>query len=262
MEYTGIFQGGGMKGIAYIGALLALEENGYYCKRAAGSSIGAVFAGLVASGYSAEELLKVIDRLDFASLIKKNKSKIKGLILDKGMHSLVNIENEIAYLLGRKGVYTFKELHSIRGSKLKVTGTIMGSNKTVIFPDSLSLFGINHKLFSVARAITMSATFPLYFKPLKLIDNYILDGGMTNNFPYEVFNYTDGELVIGFQILDNEKKFIPPFINIINIDTNGTKVLNFKISNEEKVKLIEKGYLEGLKLVSKLNQRYRYSNNI
>lgn len=33
MEYIGIFQGGGMKGIAYIGALIALEENGFICKK-------------------------------------------------------------------------------------------------------------------------------------------------------------------------------------------------------------------------------------
>lgn len=257
MEYTGIFQGGGMKGIAYIGALLALEENGYYCKRAAGSSIGAVFAGLLASGYKATELLKIIDRFDFSKLVKKENSKIKGILFDKGMYSLVNIENEIAYLLSLKGVYTFSDLEYKNSTILKVTGTMLGTNKTIIFPDNLPLFGINPRLFNVAKAITMSASFPIYFKPFKLINNYILDGGITNNFPFEVFDYNQDDIVIGFKIIDNEKKYIPSFINIININTKGTKVLNFQISTEEKIKLIEKGYVEGLKMVTRLNQIYK-----
>lgn len=257
MEYIGVFQGGGMKGLAYIGALMALEENGYYCKKAAGSSMGAVFAGLVASGYKAHELLEIIDKLDFNNLVKKDTSKIKGFILEKGIHSMEHIENELSSLLRRKNVYTFNELITNNETRLKVTGSIVGSNKTVVFPDSLKFFGIDEKFFSVARAITMSATFPVYFKPLKLFDNYIFDGGVTNNFPYEVFNYNEKDLVIGFRILDNDKKYIPPFINIINIKTNGSKILNFKMNHSEKIKLIEKGYLEGLKMVNKLNSIYK-----
>ena len=54
MEYIGIFQGGGMKGIAYIGALIALEENGFICKKAAGTSVGEIISGLVAAGYNGQ----------------------------------------------------------------------------------------------------------------------------------------------------------------------------------------------------------------
>ena len=47
MYYTGIFQGGGLKSIAYIGAILALEEEGFICNKAAGVSAGAIFASLL-----------------------------------------------------------------------------------------------------------------------------------------------------------------------------------------------------------------------
>ena len=47
MNYTAIFQGGGLKTIAYIGAIIALEEEGFKCIRAAGSSAGAIFAALI-----------------------------------------------------------------------------------------------------------------------------------------------------------------------------------------------------------------------
>ena len=33
MNYTAIFQGGGLKSIAYVGAILALEEEGFICKK-------------------------------------------------------------------------------------------------------------------------------------------------------------------------------------------------------------------------------------
>ena len=99
MEYIGIFQGGGMKGIAYIGALIALEENGFICKKAAGTSVGAIIAGLVAAGYNGQEMLYIINNLDFKTLVKSEPNKIKNLISDKGLYSTVHLEEEIDYLL-------------------------------------------------------------------------------------------------------------------------------------------------------------------
>ena len=60
MYYTGIFQGGGLKSIAYIGAILALEEEGFICNKAAGVSAGAIFASLLLAGYTGKELLEIM----------------------------------------------------------------------------------------------------------------------------------------------------------------------------------------------------------
>ena len=51
-----VFEGGGAKGIAFIGALAALETVQVRPKRLLGSSAGAITATLLAAGYSAEQL--------------------------------------------------------------------------------------------------------------------------------------------------------------------------------------------------------------
>ena len=51
-----VFEGGGMKGVAFIGALRALATYGYRPGRLLGSSVGSLFATLLAAGYSASEL--------------------------------------------------------------------------------------------------------------------------------------------------------------------------------------------------------------
>lgn len=57
MDAYGIFQGGGAKGYAHVGALKAAEERNIRFIRIAGTSAGAIIAALVAAGYSADELL-------------------------------------------------------------------------------------------------------------------------------------------------------------------------------------------------------------
>jgi NTE family protein len=55
-----VFEGGGMKGVAFIGALRALTSYGYQPGRLLGASVGSLFAVLLAAGYSANELYDLI----------------------------------------------------------------------------------------------------------------------------------------------------------------------------------------------------------
>jgi predicted acylesterase/phospholipase RssA len=55
-ELDGIFCGGGSLGIAYAGALRAVRDNGFWFRRVAGTSAGAMVAALIAAGYDAAEI--------------------------------------------------------------------------------------------------------------------------------------------------------------------------------------------------------------
>ena len=52
-----VLSGGGVKGVAHIGVIKALEENNIYPTHISGSSAGAVFGAFYAAGYSPEEML-------------------------------------------------------------------------------------------------------------------------------------------------------------------------------------------------------------
>jgi NTE family protein len=57
MEYDLVFEGGGAKGIAFVGALQAFERHGHQPRRLIGTSAGSITACIIAAGYSAQEAL-------------------------------------------------------------------------------------------------------------------------------------------------------------------------------------------------------------
>lgn len=56
MKVDAILSGGGVKGVALIGAVSVFEESGYEFGRIAGTSAGAIVGGLLAAGCSSEEI--------------------------------------------------------------------------------------------------------------------------------------------------------------------------------------------------------------
>lgn len=63
MQYDLVFEGGGAKGIVFVGALEVLldPQQGNRTRRLVGTSAGAITAALVAAGYSPEELLRAVN---------------------------------------------------------------------------------------------------------------------------------------------------------------------------------------------------------
>ena len=67
-----VCKGGGVKGIALVGALLYFEECGYIWKKVAGTSVGAIVASLVAVGYTAKEIYDIMLKIDYHKFADKN----------------------------------------------------------------------------------------------------------------------------------------------------------------------------------------------
>ena len=61
MEYDLVFEGGGAKGLAFVGALQAFERHGHHPRRLIGSSAGSITACLIAAGYNSQENLAAIN---------------------------------------------------------------------------------------------------------------------------------------------------------------------------------------------------------
>ncbi len=256
MEYTAVFQGGGMKGLAYAGALLALEENGFYPVRASGTSIGALFASLVMAGYTGYEIINILKEIDISKIFNSSKINIKEIISTKGLHSIKPLEDVVTYYCSKRGLNTFKDVIETGKIKLKMVATDTYNKREIVFPDNLYNYGFNPKLFPISAAVAMSATYPGYFKPMKLGGITVIDGGVINNFPYNVFDYRPEELIIGFVLQKSPVKNVSPHIRQLTIDTTGVKVLDFKMDKKKQLELIRKGYEAGLKFISKIISTY------
>lgn len=249
MEYIGVFQGGGIKGLAYIGAICALEDYGITCLKSAGTSIGAVFASLLACGYSGRELAYLSKEINFSSLLYMPSKKISTLIYDKGLYDSSIIEYELNYLYNYKGYNIVSDLFINDETKLKVVVSDLTKKRAMIFPDMLNEYGINKNNISIARMVTMSILYPGFFKALKLGNSTIVDGGVMNNFPLDAYEIEKNEFGIAFQILNRPKKFDNTNYKLIKINTNNTKTLQFKVNYQDKKSLFENGYSAGIKFI-------------
>ena len=60
MNYDLVFEGGGAKGMVFVGAMQEFEARGHTHGRLLGTSAGAITATLLAAGYSSDEMLKAL----------------------------------------------------------------------------------------------------------------------------------------------------------------------------------------------------------
>ncbi|MBN9653654.1 patatin-like phospholipase family protein [Halobacillus sp. GSS1] len=218
MKVDGVFSGGGVKALAFIGALEELEEQGYTFKRMAGTSAGAILASLTAAGYTARELKERLNHLSFLSLVDVPLSDrlfpfMKWLLLyyRMGLYKGNQLENVLEEWLGEKGVRTFADLPS---GSLKVICSDLTLGRIVVMPDDLKkVYGIDPATFSVAKAVRMSSGLPYFFIPVKIHGkrgrSIIVDGGVLSNFPLWIWEKQDGcrtRPIIGMKLSDEPDK--------------------------------------------------------
>jgi NTE family protein len=100
-------EGGGVKGIGLVGAILVLDEAGYGFRAVAGTSAGAIAAVLVAAlaraGHPMTELRQLIASLDFMNFMPNGKLH---QVLEEVGGKKGNELADVAILLARQGIYS------------------------------------------------------------------------------------------------------------------------------------------------------------
>jgi len=195
MFYDIAFMGGGVRGIGFAGAIVALENAGYTPRSVAGTSAGAIAAALVAAGFSGEEMRKELEGLDYLKFKSKDHTS-KGLLSeylhlrkDFGIYSADYFEDWLTSLLKKKSIVTFGDIeNNDKKRKLQITASDVGNKRLLVFPQDLKLFGLIPNNFSVAKAVRMSMSIPIFYEPYKLKDIFnkehlIVDGGIFCNYP-------------------------------------------------------------------------------
>lgn len=199
LKIDAVFEGGGMRGIAIVGAINCMENEGYKFDRIAGSSAGAVIAAFIAAGYSSKEIRKMLTEINFLKFMDKDHlqrlpllGKPLGIIKKQSMYSGDYLESFMDNLLQHKGISKFKDVFVNGEYKLKIVASDITNKKSLIIPDDLCNYGIDPMEFSIAKAVRMSSSIPFYFKPVQLNTPtgicYIVDGSVTCNFPLTIFD--------------------------------------------------------------------------
>jgi NTE family protein len=199
----GVFSGGGVKAIAYAGALAAAEEAGYGdWQHLAGTSAGAITAAALAVGYDAKGLTERLMRFDLASVADigwpRRIAQLRNLVRHHAIARGLSLHGWIAQLLQEapQPARTFGEL----ARPLRVVATDLVHQRMVVFPeDAAKYLGPDGKPwtpeeFPIADAVRMSAGYPFMFAAWSLTDarsgqaGALVDGGIVSGFPVFLFD--------------------------------------------------------------------------
>ncbi|QFU74854.1 patatin [Halioglobus maricola] len=186
-----VFEGGGVKGIAYVGAMRVLESEGILnqIQRVGGTSAGSINAVLFAAGYSNEETRKILKALDFNTFKDDSwnvLSDMKRLKDEYGWHKGNTFRRWIGALLEKKTGsrdVTFKALQDHSGKALYV----FASNLSTGFGE---VYSPEHTpRMRVVDAVRRSMSIPLFFRAIRDDRNDVfVDGGVVNNYPVKLFD--------------------------------------------------------------------------
>jgi len=273
-----ILKGGGVKGLAFAGALLVLEEH-FSFNAFAGTSAGAIASVLLGAGYKPSELLDELSKKDFndfkdASFLKS----IVNFIAKKGFYPGDSIEKWIGKLLKDKIKEQLNEVelrdlpnHTIVYASRIKDGTLVFNSKG------------ERKETHAAYAARCSMSIPYFFTP-KLIDGIrVYDGGLRNNFPLKRFvednsqspfiglylkksgaekgGWVLGEL-LNIAVDGEEVEIVDANLDkVVIIDTHPIATTDFNLTDDKKKFLVLAGKVGALEFIAKYHTDILLNNN-
>jgi NTE family protein len=248
-----VFEGGGVKGIAFLGALRCCSDLGIKWKKLAGTSAGAITAALVAADFTIEQLEAAIGGLNFMDFLSQKTSPLilNGDPKDDLDNPLWMIGNLQA--AGKRGEYstepfkawlddtlgdikTFNHVQN-KGHELKIIVSDISQGQMLVLPDDVitasspedlksqeeflpKLLALpENKALSVAEAVRLSMSIPFFFEPGTLGKSTIVDGGILSNFPLWIYDVDskDGKPpawpTFGFRLTNQQKPKLSMNVN-------------------------------------------------
>jgi NTE family protein len=210
-----VLEGGGVKGIALVGAISVLEREGYSFERIAGSSAGAVVGGFLAAGIEAPELEDIMRATDWREFRDGDLLTKLGPVgqsfcllrhggIYRGEFFLDWFDRQLlAYapqIPDDGGPIRFGDVvgDNTIEERLVVMASDLCAQRLVHLPtEYLSRYDLDPSARNVSEAVRASMSIPFFFEPAKLTHgdgetkSTLVDGGLLSNFPIEVFDSTD-----------------------------------------------------------------------
>lgn len=199
-----VFEGAGIRGMAYSGAIAELESRGLLknMKRVGGTSAGAITALMLCLNYSAAEITTTINSTPFQ---KFNSGRfffpggIHRVKKNFGWYRSTRFEHWFDAIIAAKtgnAAITFAGLKESGYKDLYVTGTDLTQQKAVLLSQE------TFPQMRVRDAVKISMSIPLYFEAVFMKDDgmvvphpksknglhVLADGGFVANFPIAIWD--------------------------------------------------------------------------
>lgn len=212
-----VLSGGGAKGIAHIGVLKVIEESGIPIDYIGGTSIGSVIGSLYASGYTSDSLNTIARNLNWLGFFSNETERNKLSLREK--------EEKDRYILSlpaqnfkiqlpasiSSGQSVSEMLSSLLWPYLTVTdfaklpipflcvATNFENAKPVV---------LDHGY--LPDAVLASMSIPSLFAPVSIDSLYLIDGGVSDNFPVEEVKNKGMDIIIGVNLGEQDTVHYKP----------------------------------------------------
>ncbi len=215
-----VLGGGGAKGAAEAGALKVIEKSGVPIDYIAGTSIGSIVGGLYSLGYRSEDIEEMFRSQSWTSLLTDRNDSLS--------HKLFGRDSTgVRYILGfpvrRRGTAQADSLRgAFKGAKIMalldsmvelspVERHVSGARR---IPFRCVAVDVSHGEFReivlspdsapLTRCMRASMAIPGVFKPMKIGENTLIDGGALNNLPVDVVRNMGADYVIAIDLQQNK----------------------------------------------------------
>ena len=266
----GVFQGGGCRAAAHVGAYEAAIASGVNFSEVAGTSAGAIIASLIGATASPEYLNEHCANLDFRQFLTKPdrviKTGILGRLLSLVPYSLARASFLLS-VLARGSHHSSSSIEDWIEQRLKellpdVAGPVLF--RDLVIPTwvvATDFMGGRPKVWStydtpddrVAFAVRCSSSIPLFFEPVVSGNNLLVDGGMLSNLPAFVFSSNDsssklGGRVLAFRLIEQEAQGARPLLKLfpyakrlLNTAIGGATELQVSVQSNVNIVSIDTG---------------------
>ena len=197
--------GGSALGLAHLGVLDALEENGIEISHISGTSVGAIIGTLYAFGVTTDQIETEALKIDFKEFVRVLRPSKFGIISNKPL------ENLIRKYIG------FSKLEDAT-IPLSVVATDISSGEKIVIESG-----------DATKAILASSCIPGVFPVVNIGGKMLADGGIVENVPIAPLkNIDDIDIIIAVNLLRHRKYTSPK--SVIGVLSNSFDMINHRIS--------------------------------
>lgn len=234
--------GGGARGLAQIGVLMALEEKDISLDLIVGTSMGSIVGGLFASGYDVEALKQIAVDTNWDELLTiSRQSNRKELFVDQKVS-----EDRAVLTLRLDGFKPVLPTAFNDGQKLSNYLNILTFNAPIHSQSSFDLLKKNFRAVctnlisgepvvlkdgTLSKALRASSSVTFFLPPVQLDSLILVDGGLAENIPVNTAINEGGDFIIAVNTtspLHNEEKLGAPWLIADQIVSIPMKHLNMR----------------------------------
>jgi NTE family protein len=194
MKTVLVLGGGGIKGLAHVGAWKAIQEARVRVDEIIGTSIGALVAVCLGAGMSWEELAPAALELKRSDIVSMNGRAL--LINGIRQRSVFHDDAFRAYIARVLPVTHFEEI-----------GAPVSMNAVDLETGEVAWFGAGGRMdVPVAEAVYASCALPLFYPPAEIDGRYFVDGGVGSSLPIERAEERGADRIIAVDVSAGRQK--------------------------------------------------------